>query len=384
MMDESKRSKQPQESDAITTIQEAAAIFLAAESCGRTTTTHQTSTKTAPIKAKRKIVPWKVRVQQLAAYKELHGNLNIPIRWKTNPSLGKFVHNTREKYKLFLRDGARSEKPRDHTLTLEKVQELQELGFVFNTERRRVEKDEWNARFDQLLKFKKDHGHLMIPHDYPPDKSFAEWVHRQRTAYTTMQKEASPSPLVKERMDRLKGIGFHFTVHSDKWTLQYNQLKEYKAIHGHCNVPVKYAENPRLGRWVNTQRSQNQYRIQGKKTNMTEERFNLLDDLRFSWTLKPALEHLKTWQERVEQITNLKNKHGHFKILTIQDESLNGEEQKRLNEWCLGQRYRLRLLDKNGGEDVTKRMGPERVRALHAIGFTKDTEIANFKSKLKF
>ena len=46
-------------------------------------------------------VSWDDRLKQLADYKQAHGNLLIPIRHKINPSHGKFVHNTREQFKLF-------------------------------------------------------------------------------------------------------------------------------------------------------------------------------------------------------------------------------------------------------------------------------------------
>ena len=167
-------------------------------------------------------------------------------------------------------------------MTTERIRELHELGFVFFTERKRIEKEDWDARFQQLLQFQQENGHTMVPHSYVSDKSFAEWVHRQRTAYGQMQKQknsssatttttttnntAATSPLVKERMERLKGIGFQFKVHSDKWLVHLNQLKEYKEKHGNCQVPSSYSDNPKLARWVNTQRHQNNLRLKGKKS----------------------------------------------------------------------------------------------------------------------
>ena len=94
-----------------------------------------------------------------------------------------------------------------------------------------------------------------------------------------MMKSQKPSELVKERMEKLKEIGFNFTVHSDKWMDHWKLLKEYKDKHGHVQVPTHYAENPKLGRWVHTQRHQRRLQLKGKKSCMTPERVSLLDQL---------------------------------------------------------------------------------------------------------
>ena len=63
----------------------------------------------------------------------------------------------------------------------------------------------------------------------------------------------------------LEGSGTH-SVH---WEVRFQQLVEYKRVHGNCNVPCTYNANPQLGNWVNNQRA--------KKETMSEER-------RKSWT----------------------------------------------------------------------------------------------------
>ena len=72
----------------------------------------------------------------------------------------------------------------------------------------------------------------LVPHAYSKDPSFAEWIHRQRTTHASMLKAKKVNPVVKERMEQLKAMGFNFTVHSDKWVDHWNQLKEYKSKHG--------------------------------------------------------------------------------------------------------------------------------------------------------
>ena len=45
-------------------------------------------------------------------------------------------------------------------------------------------------------------------------------------------------------------------VHQEQWNEMLERLVAYKAKHGHCLVPKRYAEDPRLGTWVETQRVQ--------------------------------------------------------------------------------------------------------------------------------
>jgi hypothetical protein len=219
-------------------------------------------------------VAWNDRIAMLSKYKEDFGNLLIPIRYKLNPSLGKFVHNTREQYKLFHKKTPVSYKKKC-SLTAERIQQLEDLGFVClpsgldrtkigslidsvgssTKEKNGVSRKHLRSRFcclachpciiisilnapclQQLIYFCEQD--CLVPHGYDADASFAEWIHRQRTAYASMEKEAKPNPSVKERMDKLEELGFNFTVHSDKWMDHWTMLKDYRDKHGHVQVPI--------------------------------------------------------------------------------------------------------------------------------------------------
>jgi hypothetical protein len=208
----------------------------------------------------------------------------------------------------------------------------------------------------------------LVPHGYDADPSFAEWIHRQRTAYASMEKEEKINPLVKERMDKLMVLGFNFTVHSDKWLDHWKMLKEYKDKHGHVQVPTHYADNPKLGRWVHTQRHQRRLQQKAKKSCMTQERVDLLDQLEFSWEVRPSLERPRaTWQQRLDELKDFHAIHQHFRVPP--------GTHPQLHSWCQEQKHRLRNVEKVG-KDVSRRMGPERVNELQVMGFSKDIELA--------
>ena len=119
------------------------------------------SMSSPPKKRKRKLskprTSWEERIRQLQEYKEKHGDLLIPIRFKENPSLGKFVHNTREQYKVFHRAPAPGKSKRC-SLTAERIQELEALGFLWSAERSKHQKEDFEARLQQLKEYKKKYG----------------------------------------------------------------------------------------------------------------------------------------------------------------------------------------------------------------------------------
>ena len=64
------------------------------------------------------------------------------------------------------------------------------------------------------------------------------------------------------------------------WDDKIQELKAYKAIQGHVNVP-KTEELKALGRFVNNQRQYYRKRMNGEATSLTDERIRCLEDVSF-------------------------------------------------------------------------------------------------------
>jgi len=62
------------------------------------------------------------------------------------------------------------------------------------------------------------------------------------------------------------------------------ELKQYKAEFGNCQVPQHYVLNRQLGKWVNRVRTEYKQFRNGMKSAMTDERIALLEALDFEWT----------------------------------------------------------------------------------------------------
>ena len=135
-----------------------------------TSTNHATAAMTNTTRRSApKRVSWEDRMEMLQRYKQEHGDLLIPIRYKQNPSLGKFVHNTREQYKLFHKRTPEGYKKKC-SLTAERIAQLDDIGFVWSTERTKRQNEDWEGRLEQLKEYKKEHGvrvcigrHMMLP-----------------------------------------------------------------------------------------------------------------------------------------------------------------------------------------------------------------------------
>jgi hypothetical protein len=72
------------------------------------------------------------------------------------------------------------------------------------------------------------------------------------------------------------------------WKDRLSELADYHKMHGHCNVPVKYSENTKLGTWVKTQRTQFRWHLEGKSSQMTTLRIQELEELGFEWNCRGA------------------------------------------------------------------------------------------------
>jgi len=155
-----------------------------------------------------KNLTWEERYEQLKEYKDRYGHVVVP-RYSTDyVGLGKWVQRQRAKYK------DKSE-GRYSNLTDERIRLLEELGMAWSVLKQckdRAERLPWSTRFEQLLQFKKEHGHTVVPQHYP---ELGNWVHQQRTHYKLMRR-GKDSLMNHTKALQLAEIGFVFQVKGRK------------------------------------------------------------------------------------------------------------------------------------------------------------------------
>ena len=77
-----------------------------------------------------------------------------------------------------------------------------------------------------------------------------------------------------------------------QWESQLAGLAAYKATHGDCRVPKRWAEDPGLANWVRTQRKCKKALDRGEACEgMTAERAAKLDALGFAWAAGHGGDH---------------------------------------------------------------------------------------------
>jgi soluble cytochrome b562 len=150
---------------------------------------------------------------------------------------------------------------------------------------RAYQEKQWVQQFDELLKFKQERGHCLVPHTFDENPTLSRWIKRQRYQYK-LKKDGKVSTMTDARIQKLQDAGFVWDSHAAAWQERYNELKEYLAEHGDCNVPSNYSKNPQLATWVKCQRRQCKLFWNGKSSNMTLDRIFGLNQLGFAWKLR--------------------------------------------------------------------------------------------------
>ena len=103
--------------------------------------------------------------------------------------------------------------------------------------------------------------------------------------------------MTEERSRELESVDFDWgTTKTDLasiWSARFQQLCEFKVQFGHYLVPYWYSANPKLGKWVSTQRCNFRLYQEEKPSPTTEERILALDGIGFKWETTAA-----SWSEQ--------------------------------------------------------------------------------------
>ncbi|CAB9512679.1 helicase [Seminavis robusta] len=138
----------------------------------------------------------------------------------------------------------------------------------------------------------------------------------------------------KDRMDALDDIGFCWYSHDEAWETMYAELKKFQESHGHCNVPFS-------GKLGNTQRT-----LYNNRGEMTEERFQKLQELGFTWVVRGG-----DWLAMFANLKKFQEMHGHCRV---------PKADGKLSSWVSRQRSAH-----NKGKLIE-----ERYQKLQELGFT--------------
>lgn len=239
---------------------------------------------------------WDTMFNKLVAFKARYNHCNVPREYEEDKPLGIWVMHQR----------------RAKAMPARRVAALDSIGFQWegdkkNRFRKREEgresqgknKDKWDSYFEKLKAFKEQNGHTKVPRNYAEDPALGVWVKDQRVRKATMP---------PRRVAALDGLGFLWngfasekddaakpparedgkTTHDHQWEQQFERLVQFKAKHGHTNVPRTYHEDPALARWVRRQREW------WKENKLPKDRKSALDGVGFVFMIRPTTMQKKT------------------------------------------------------------------------------------------
>ena len=200
---------------------------------------------------------WQKMYNRFVAFKKNYNSTIVPTRIEDDPELGSWVHDQRSYYKR-----------NDSRMTPERIERLEAIGFIWD-----AQEAAWQEMYCRLVEYKQEQEDVNVPRIYDDDPRLGLWASTQRSSY-------KKGKLSSDRIDRLEAIGFVWDAKEAAWQEMYNRLVEYKDKKGDADVPQSYDEDPKLSKWVSTQRRTY------KKGKLSSDRIEKLESIGFKWRLK--------------------------------------------------------------------------------------------------
>ena len=217
-----------------------------------------------------------------------------------------------------------SGKQGNYKITQEQIDKLNMVGFVWNSKlasRTRTNKT-FDERLEELKAYKEKHGDCLVVRTFEREETptthitvllilasflflpsiletfkpkrypggLGTFISSQRKAYANWKVEGKTSYMNEEKYQKLVDIGFSFQVRERIRTFdeQLDQLRAYKVEHGNVLVPSRY---PNLGPFVKHHRKAFRLWKEGKKSVMTEEKYEKLLALGFDFGCQRGAPH---------------------------------------------------------------------------------------------
>jgi hypothetical protein len=303
-------------------------------SIGRSETTH----------TKAMHISFHDRVAALREYKEKNGHLSITQ--KDDKSLYDWCSNIRNARRGKL----------GMNLTADRIAALDDIGFDWRISNPILQPSGspgqiFQVHVEALREYKKNNGHLNISREI--DKSLFNWCSNIRCA----RRGTGNMKLTANGIAALDVIGFDWGSEKKRsFQNHVNDLKAYKAQHGHLTVSKK--DNKSLYDWCSNIRHARNKPGKGKMK-LTTDQIAALDAIGFDWRSEIAFRNCQkpiSFIDRVEALRAYKEKHGHLNI--------SREIDKSLEVWCSNIRSA-----RNSPGKGKMRLTQEGISALDAIGF---------------
>jgi hypothetical protein len=178
-------------------------------------------------------------------------------------SLGVWLKRQRSQYKDFK---AGNKDKTGEIMTEERIQMLEEVGIEWSLRPSQTQTG-WNDNYEQLKRFKEDHGHTRV--EEKTNKGLFDWLKNMRQYMKRYNEDSEDNVLSPRQYQLLKDLEVEPTLRESKFEARFCELTKFIRLHGHSLVPAVYPANQKLSNWVQTQRRQYKLMKEGKKSQMT-------------------------------------------------------------------------------------------------------------------
>lgn len=320
---------------------------------------------------------WKRKYEGLCQYKSEHGNCFIREDY-TDISLVAWVAEQQNQY-IMLRDGKPS------SMSRERIRLLDKVGFCWPAPIPTTPSPTPNDGSETAAVL--DLSIPALPHvsiglpissesnytasasaavDAPAPVPQVHHLHKQ-TSHPDQSEFPVPSKRLRSDVDTLSSLPP--VVDDPRWMGRYNELLQYRDQHGDCRVPLRYSENPALGRWVSAQRRDYKtWEKDGASSSLTEAKLNLLNSVGFVWLAsgergwggKRKAAQDKLWSTRYDEMSQYKSQFGDCRV------PKTCHQYPSLRRWVDIQRSEFAKIQRGEGSPI---LTGERIRLLDALGF---------------
>jgi len=221
-------------------------------------------------------------VKRLKAFRRKHGHCNVSWQYATDPQFGQWV--------VWIRRAKRF-----GTLSNQQIAELDALGLDWNPSETR-----YREMIQRLKEFKKQRGHCNVPEGHTHDPGLAVWI-------TTRRKHRRLGILSNRQITELDALGFDWNPFKGRRHEMIQRLKAFKTKNGHCNVPVRYPADTKLGRWA--------WRIRATRgATLSKQEISKLDALGFDWHFSEIGRQKIVRHLMVRRLKAFKKMNGHCNV----------------------------------------------------------------------
>jgi len=280
-----------------------------------------------------KHLPWEEHYQALLAFKSQYGHCHVLKSEPGSRRLGEWVIDQRKFYKKGL-------------LSEAKIKKLEAIGFCWDYKAFLMQQN-WDKHYNLLVNYHRKYGTCLVSYEEKSYEHLARWVNKQRNC----KEKLNDSQLARLNVLNFewKGLQHKGLLNKDSlrayhhigWLNRFEELKNFKAKHGHFDIPNQPGYK-KLHAWVIAQKKS------FKQGTIPPDRLALLQGACFD--LSTFYE--KQWFRRYEQLKRFKSEQGHCNV------SRRGENAS-LGNWVKRQKLLFRQ----------EKLSARQIHLLDELGF---------------